>query len=60
MASIFFVKFTARSGPAVLPGGDSRNDLKVDMLLTGMAIYLGALEPSYKYHVGFVKFIYSF
>jgi len=38
----------------------TRNDLKVDMLLTGMAIYLGALEPSYKYHVGFVKFIYSF
>lgn len=36
------------------------NDLKVDMLLSGMAIYLGALEPSYKYHVGFVKFIYSF
>lgn len=38
----------------------TRNDLKVDMLLTGMGIYLGALEPSYKYHVGFVKFIYTF
>ncbi len=38
----------------------TRNDLKVDMLLTGMAMYLGALEPGFKYHVGFVKFIYSF
>lgn len=38
----------------------TRNDLKVDMLLTGAAMYLGALEPAYKYHVGFVKFIYSF
>lgn len=38
----------------------TRNDWKVDMLLTGMAIYLGALEPAYKYHVGYVKFIYSF
>ncbi len=38
----------------------TRNDLKVDMLLTGMAMYLGALEPGYKYHTGFVKLIYSF
>ncbi len=38
----------------------TRNDVKVDMLLTGFGIYLGALEPAYKYHVGFVKFIYSF
>ncbi|MGQ9617782.1 MAG: MtrB/PioB family decaheme-associated outer membrane protein [Candidatus Aminicenantia bacterium] len=38
----------------------TRNDLKVDMLLTGFGIYLGALEPAYKYHVGFIKLIYSF
>jgi hypothetical protein len=36
-----------------------RNDIAVDYAAAG-AIFLGALEPGYKYHVGSVKFIYSF
>jgi len=35
-----------------------RNDMAVDFAPLG-AIYLGALEPGYKYHVGFLKFVYS-
>ena len=35
-----------------------RNDFAVNYAEAG-AIYLGALEPGYKYHVGSVKFIYS-
>ncbi|MEW6455423.1 MAG: MtrB/PioB family decaheme-associated outer membrane protein [Acidobacteriota bacterium] len=37
----------------------TRNDWKVDMLATGYALYLGALEPAYKYHVAFLTFICS-
>jgi hypothetical protein len=37
----------------------TRNDYKVDLVVTGFGMYLGALEPGYKYHVGTVKFIYS-
>ncbi len=37
----------------------TRNDWKVDMLAAGQAIYLGALEPGYKYQVVFAKFIYA-
>ncbi|MGZ4886169.1 MAG: MtrB/PioB family decaheme-associated outer membrane protein [Candidatus Aminicenantales bacterium] len=36
-----------------------RNNAGVDFVVTGFGMYLGALEPSYKYHVGSVKFIYS-
>jgi hypothetical protein len=36
----------------------ARNDYKVDYVLIG-GTYLGALEPGYKYHVGSVRFIYS-
>jgi hypothetical protein len=35
-----------------------RNDVAVDYASAG-AIFLGALEPGYKYHVGSLKFIYS-
>jgi hypothetical protein len=35
-----------------------RNDVAVDYASAG-AIFLGALEPGYKYHVGSVRFIYS-
>jgi len=35
-----------------------RNDIAVDYAAAG-AIFLGALEPGYKYHVGSVKFVYS-
>lgn len=37
----------------------TRNDYKVDFVVTGFGMYLGALEPGYKYHVGSVRFIYS-
>lgn len=36
-----------------------RNDYKVDLVVTGYGMYLGALEPGYQYHVGALKFIYS-
>ncbi len=36
-----------------------RDALAVDYVLQASGIFLGALEPSYKYNVGFVKFIYS-
>ena len=36
----------------------ARNDSKVDFVLLG-GTYLGAIEPRYKYHVGFVKFMYG-
>lgn len=36
-----------------------RNDVAVDYASAG-AIFLGALEPGYKYHVGSVRFVYSF
>ena len=36
-----------------------RNDARVDLVVTGFGMYLGAIEPGYKYHVGSVKFIYS-
>jgi MtrB/PioB family decaheme-associated outer membrane protein len=35
-----------------------RNDLAIDYAAAG-AIFLGALEPGYKYHVGSLKFIYT-
>jgi len=35
-----------------------RNDVAVDYAAAG-AIFLGALEPGYKYHVGSLKFVYS-
>ena len=35
-----------------------RNDVAVDYASAG-AIFLGALEPGYKYHVGSVRFVYS-
>jgi MtrB/PioB family decaheme-associated outer membrane protein len=35
-----------------------RNEIAVDYAAAG-AIFLGALEPGYKYHVGSLKFIYS-
>lgn len=35
-----------------------RNDQAVDYAAAG-AIFLGALEPGYKYHVGSLKFVYS-
>ena len=35
-----------------------RNEIAVDYAAAG-AIFLGALEPGYKYHVGSVKFLYS-
>jgi hypothetical protein len=35
-----------------------RNEIAVDYAAAG-AIFLGANEPGYKYHVGTVKFIYS-
>jgi MtrB/PioB family decaheme-associated outer membrane protein len=35
-----------------------RNDVAVDYASAG-AIFLGALEPNYKYHVGSLKFIFS-
>jgi MtrB/PioB family decaheme-associated outer membrane protein len=35
-----------------------RNDVAVDYATAG-AIFLGALEPGYKYHVGSLKFVYS-
>lgn len=37
----------------------TRNDYEVDVVVFGNGMYLGALEPGYKYHVGSVKFIYS-
>lgn len=37
----------------------TRNDVAVDYATAG-AIYLGAIEPGYKYHVGFLKFVFSF
>lgn len=37
----------------------TRNDWKVDLLAAGQAIYLGALDPGYKYHVVFARFIYA-
>lgn len=37
----------------------TRNDYKVDLVVTGFGMYLGALEPGYRYHVGSVRFIYS-
>ncbi|NTV80447.1 MAG: MtrB/PioB family outer membrane beta-barrel protein, partial [Candidatus Aminicenantes bacterium] len=36
-----------------------RNEIAVDYAAAG-AIFLGALEPRYRYHVGSLKFIYSF
>jgi MtrB/PioB family decaheme-associated outer membrane protein len=36
----------------------TRNNYQVDYVLIG-GTYLGALEPGYKYHVGSVRFIYS-
>lgn len=36
-----------------------RNNAAVDLVVTGFGMYLGALEPSYKYHVGSIRFIYS-
>jgi hypothetical protein len=36
-----------------------RNNAQVDLVVTGFGMYLGAIEPGYKYHVGSVKFIYS-
>jgi len=36
-----------------------RNEIAVDYAAAG-AIFLGALEPGYRYHVGSLKFIYSF
>jgi MtrB/PioB family decaheme-associated outer membrane protein len=36
-----------------------RNDYKVDLVVAGYGMYLGALEPGYQYHVGALKFIYS-
>jgi MtrB/PioB family decaheme-associated outer membrane protein len=35
-----------------------RNDVAVDYATAG-AVFLGALEPGYKYHVGSLRFIYS-
>ncbi len=35
-----------------------RNDVAVDYASAG-AIFLGALEPNYKYHVGSLKFVYN-
>jgi hypothetical protein len=35
-----------------------RNDVAVDYASAG-AIFLGALEPNYKYHVGSLRFIYN-
>jgi hypothetical protein len=35
-----------------------RNDVAVDYAAAG-AIFLGALEPGYKYHVGSLRLIYS-
>ena len=35
-----------------------RNDIAVDYAPAG-AIFLGALEPGYKYHVGSLRFVYS-
>jgi MtrB/PioB family decaheme-associated outer membrane protein len=35
-----------------------RNDIAVDYASAG-AIFLGALEPGYKYHVGSVRFVYN-
>ena len=37
----------------------TRNDYKVDYVVTGSGMYLGALEPGYKYHVSSLRFIYS-
>ena len=37
----------------------TRNDYKADLVVIGNGMYLGALEPGYKYHVGSMKFIYS-
>ncbi len=36
-----------------------RNDYKVDVVVAGNGMYLGALEPGYQYHVGALKFIYT-
>ena len=35
-----------------------RNDVAVDYAAVG-AIFLGALEPGYRYHVGSVRLVYS-
>jgi MtrB/PioB family decaheme-associated outer membrane protein len=37
----------------------TRNDYKADLVVLGNGMYLGALEPGYVYHVGSIKFIYS-
>jgi len=37
----------------------TRNDYKTDLVILGNGMYLGALEPGYVYHVGSLKFIYS-
>ena len=37
----------------------TRNDYKTDLVVLGNGMYLGALEPGYVYHVGSVRFIYS-
>ncbi len=37
-----------------------RNDVKVDLIVPGAGIYLGALEPGYSYNVAFLKFIWTF
>ncbi len=37
----------------------TRNDYEVDVVVLGNGMFLGALEPGYKYHVGSLKFIYS-
>ncbi len=36
----------------------TRNDVAVDYATAG-AIYLGAIEPGYKYHVGYMKFVFN-
>jgi hypothetical protein len=35
-----------------------RNDVAVDYAAAG-AIFLGALEPGYRYHVGSLRLVYS-
>jgi len=36
-----------------------RTEMKIDSQGSGGGIYLGSLEPSYKYHVAFINFIYN-
>jgi MtrB/PioB family decaheme-associated outer membrane protein len=38
----------------------TRNDWTADFLVQGQGMYLGALEPRYRYHVGFLEFIWNF